>query len=91
MSFVCQGCNAAQPTGTSPKRTVTKIRTIGGGDEYTKAREEIAEEQNLCSTCAEPYEAAAAEKERLRYGTALAPAAAEHSSKLSIMDSAMRN
>ena len=58
MSFICQGCNTAQPTGVAPNRTVIKIRTVGN-DEFD-GREEIAEEKNFCSPCAAPYEEAAA-------------------------------
>lgn len=65
MSFICQDCNEAQPTGSQPKRTVTKIRTVGT-DEYDR-HEEIAQEKNLCSPCAEPYEQAAAERYREKY------------------------
>lgn len=65
MSFICQGCNQSQPTGTAPRRTVTKIRTVGDID--FDSREEIAQEKNLCSPCAEPYEKAAADKLAEKY------------------------
>lgn len=88
MSFICQGCNEAQPTGVGPIRTITQIRTLGG-NEYDKAREEIAEEKNLCSPCAEPYKEAAAEKEKLRYGTGLASTMVTHIKQAETVDAAM--
>lgn len=44
MSFRCQGCTLA--IAAKPQRIVTKIRKRSG-------RTEIAEEKNLCSSCAE--------------------------------------
>lgn len=66
MSFKCQGCNAAQPTGTAPNRMVIETRMVGGS-EWDAPREEIAKEQNLCGPCSEPFKVAAAEKAAAKY------------------------
>lgn len=62
MSFRCQGCNKTQTIGTSPNRTVTKVRTVQDLRTFD-SREEIAEEKNFCDSCAHPYKVA--EEERL--------------------------
>lgn len=59
MSFRCQGCGLAQPTGTPPIRTVTKVRTTATD---RGPIEEIAQEKNFCTPCAEPYEKATSQK-----------------------------
>lgn len=62
MSFRCQGCNRTQPEGTSPNRTITKVRTVQDLITFDP-REEIAEEKDFCNPCAYPYKVA--EEERL--------------------------
>lgn len=67
MSFRCESCDEAQPTGVAPRRIVTEVRILN--EEPTEfsdpSRSEIAAEKNFCVTCAEPWEAEAkAQKER---------------------------
>ena len=83
MSFRCEGCNKAQPTGVAPIRTVTetRVRNQGHVDEFSDPpREEIAAEKNLCSVCAIPWEEAARQKEEDKYNTTLVSVQASYGS-----------
>jgi hypothetical protein len=55
MSFRCQKCGTAQPSGTRPRRVVTRWRTFGGTYDHPPMRQ-IAEEQNWCVECLESSE-----------------------------------
>jgi hypothetical protein len=56
MSFRCQKCGTAQPSGARPRRVVTRWRTFGG-TYYTPPMRQIAEEQNWCDECFDAFEA----------------------------------
>lgn len=73
MSFRCDGCKTAQPIGVAPIRTVTEVRILNEHPtEFSDPRrEEIAAEQNLCGTCAIPWEEAAKAKAEQHYPTSL--------------------